>query len=75
MKRFSGAFVALALLLMPSFVEACGSCYGDPGSGLTRGAKAAILFMIALIGSILFTIARLAWVWKKRAEALEQGTA
>ena len=64
------AILSFALAALPAAVSACASCYGDPNSGLTKGAKAAVIFMIALITGILFAIARTARVWKKRADAL-----
>ena len=65
-------FPAVLLLVAPRLASACSSCYGDPSSSLTRGAKAAILVMLAVVFALLATIAGYAWKWKKRAEELDR---
>jgi hypothetical protein len=66
-------FLPVALLVAaPRIAVACTSCYGDPSSSLTKGAKAAILVMLVVIGAVLGTIGHIAWKWKKRADELDR---
>jgi hypothetical protein len=49
---------------------ACSVCYQDPDSPLTLGTMTGVLFLLAVIVALLFSIVLVARSWVKRAKAL-----
>jgi hypothetical protein len=49
----------------------CPFCFGDPSSDMVKGAKAGVLFLLAVVAGLLVAIALIARSWAKRARALE----
>lgn len=54
---------------------ACSVCFGDPDSNMARSAVIGVLFLAAVIVSVLATIASLAVCWSRRAKLLESQAA
>jgi hypothetical protein len=50
----------------------CAVCFGEPGSLMTRGAFWAAIFLLAIVGTVLASIAGTAFAWAKRARQLEK---
>jgi hypothetical protein len=50
------ALAALALMLSPAPARACAACYGASDSPLAQGMNMGILFLLAVIGSVLVGI-------------------
>lgn len=49
---------------------ACAVCFGDPHSDMARSAVRAVLFMVAVTGAMLVSIAAVAITWSRRARRL-----
>jgi hypothetical protein len=69
-KTLAAAFVAL-MALSPERLYACSVCFGDPNSPLVQGAKYGVMFLAAIIYTVLFTMAGIVYFWYRRAKALE----
>ncbi len=64
-------FLSLGIFLMPSLLQACSVCFGNPDSLQSKALSGAILFLMATIGAVLGGIAVLAVIWSRRAKQLE----
>jgi hypothetical protein len=64
-----GAIACSAQVVSPLF--GCPFCFGDPSSDMVKGAKAGVLFLLAVVAGLLVAIALIARSWAKRARALE----
>jgi hypothetical protein len=64
-----GAIAGSAQVVGPLF--GCPFCFGDPSSDMVKGAKAGVLFLLAVVAGLLVAIALIARSWAKRARALE----
>ena len=51
-------------------VMACSVCFGNPNSSLTKGALAGVLFLLAVIVSVLGGILVTGIVWSRRARKI-----
>lgn len=72
MKRF---FLMAAFLVASSkTLFACSVCFGDPNSLQSKALGGAVLFLLAVIGGVLVSIAFLAITWSRRAKKLAQTT-
>jgi hypothetical protein len=58
-------------LLHARTASACATCFGNPDSSLTQGARAGILILLGLVATVLTGIACVAAFWARRARALE----
>ena len=56
---------------MIALLLACPVCWGDPNSDLVVGAKAGVLFLLAIVVGVLFAIAMIARSWARRARELD----
>lgn len=71
MKRLAPIVLIAAFIPIYSVTAwACPVCFGDPNSLLTKGAKTGILFLIAVVASVLGAIFAIALSWSKRAKSL-----
>ena len=61
----------VSLLSNPEWVLACAVCFGDPDSDMTQGAKAGILILLGVVGTVLAGIAGMALFWIRRARTLQ----
>ena len=66
-----GSVLASVFLLSSRPALACAVCFGDPDSAVTQGAKAGILVLLGVIGTVLVGIAGIALFWIRRARALD----
>jgi len=57
MKIFMPVYTLLTVFFFQSSLFACSVCYGDPDSLLTRGLNLAVMFLMAVIGSVLASCA------------------
>jgi hypothetical protein len=64
------ALGAAALGAAGPAAEACSVCYGDPSSQMVQGAKAGVLLLLGVIGSVLLGIIAVMVTWIRRARAL-----
>jgi hypothetical protein len=69
--RILVAMATLGFLALPDRLHACAVCFGDPSSPLVQGAKYGVIVLASFIYVILFTMAGIAFVWYRRAKALE----
>jgi len=53
MKMTIPVYSLLIIFFFQSSLYACAVCYGNPDSPLTRGLNLAVMFLIAVIGSLL----------------------
>ena len=53
MKIAIPAYALLTIFFFQSSLYACSVCYGNPDSPLTRGLNLAMMFLMAVIGSLL----------------------
>jgi hypothetical protein len=67
LRNLSYLGLSLALLMVSQPVWACAVCFGDPNSPMVKSANTAILFLLAVIGSLLGGFAGLFLYWGKRA--------
>jgi len=68
-----GAIAGLALsgaLAWPTDAVACSVCYGDPNSSLSKGAILGVVFLLAVVVTVLTLIVFVARTWLRRAKAL-----
>lgn len=65
-------WIAAAIVFLASAhaVQACSVCFGDPNSDQARGAVKGILFLGAVITSLLASIAGIAAMWFFKARQL-----
>ncbi|HEX5037094.1 MAG TPA: hypothetical protein VFX30_08030 [bacterium] len=65
-------FAALILpaLLHPWSAHACAVCFGDPNSGMSKGIKAGVILLVAVVGVVLGGIASVVISWSRRAKTL-----
>ena len=72
--RFCLAAVAFAVILFHSeSILACAVCFGDPNSFMNQGARAGILILLGVIGTVLAFIVGVALFWIRRARLLQAG--
>jgi hypothetical protein len=67
--------IVLATLLAATLAYApsalgCAVCFGDPDSDLAKGAVRGVLFLAAVIGGLLLSIAGIAVGWSMKARRL-----
>jgi len=60
-----------ALTTLGAALLACPVCFGDPASPQGHAIRLAIGFLLAVILSVLTTIALIARTWARKAAALE----
>lgn len=60
----------LAPALFAESVQACAVCFGDPNSGLVKGAKAGMIVLGVIVYFVLFTFAGVAGFWALKAKRL-----
>ena len=60
-------FVCLGALLSAHPALACSVCFGDPDSALSQGAKAGVLVLLGVVGTVLLGVASLIIFWARRA--------
>ena len=65
------ALTSLAALMDAQSAQACSVCYGDPNSGMVRGAKAGVLVLLGVAGVVLTGLASVLIFWMRRAAHLE----
>lgn len=69
-------FLLLALITLftavPERLFACAVCFGDPESPLVQGAKWGVIALGITVYCVLFAMAAIAYVWYRRARALEE---
>ena len=67
------AIAAAAWALLPAdAVLACSVCFGDADSAQTRGLRAAIVFLLILVGLVQVGFLRLFWMFRQRARSLDE---
>lgn len=64
-------YMALPLMFVliaaaPEAATACSTCFGDPGSPLTKGMNQAIMVLLGFIGTVLLAFASLFLYWARR---------
>ena len=64
--------VCLGVLLSAEPVLACSVCYGDPNSAMVHGARAGVLVLLGVVGTVLTGLASMLLFWMRRAAKLEQ---
>ncbi|MBI2068042.1 MAG: hypothetical protein HYW02_03135 [Deltaproteobacteria bacterium] len=69
MKTLSMITVLAPLLFCERSVWACSVCFGG-NSSLVRGAKMGVLFLVLLVGTVLFFIGSIACSWIRRESSL-----
>ena len=57
---------------MNGFHYACLVCFGSPNSLMSKGVIAGVLFLSAVILSVLVGIAVTGFVWARRARRMEE---
>jgi hypothetical protein len=67
LRNVSYLSLSLALLMASQPAWACAVCFGDPNSPMVKSANTAILFLLAVIGSVLGGFASLFLCWGRRA--------
>ena len=70
-RLWAGLWAFAAVWGYSDLLWACAVCFGDPDSSLTQGAKAGILILLGVIGTVLTTIAGVALFWVRRARLLQ----
>lgn len=60
----------LLVLLSGSIAQACSVCFGDPNSGLVRGAKAGVIVLAGIVYGLLFLMTAVVGSWIRRARRL-----
>jgi hypothetical protein len=71
----TGRVLAVAILLVVAFPylsHACPSCYGAPGTPMTKGASYGILFLLAVVGFVQLGFVALFWSFWRRAKQLKK---
>lgn len=61
----------LAVYLRCDSLFACAVCFGDPKSPLTHAALAGVLFLLAVVFTVLGSFAAVAFYWVRRARLLQ----
>ncbi|NOS99567.1 MAG: hypothetical protein HOP29_02960 [Phycisphaerales bacterium] len=56
--------------LSGSVARACSVCFGDPNSGLVKGAKAGVIVLAGIVYGVLFLMTAVAGTWIRRARRL-----
>lgn len=74
MKRRILASVILLSLTLPVRAAACPVCFGDPASAEVEGAQWAILFLIAVTGTVLTGVVLFALRVRRRARMTLDGS-
>jgi hypothetical protein len=73
--RNAARVLAVAILLVVAFPylsHACPSCYGAPGTPMTKGASYGILFLLAVVGFVQLGFVALFWSFWRRARQLKK---
>ncbi len=63
--------VWLGALLNAQPVLACAVCYGDPNSAIAEGARAGVLVLLGVVGTVLLGFVSMLVFWMRRAANLE----
>ena len=63
--------VCLGALLIAEPALACSVCYGDPDSGMAKGAKAGVLVLLGVVSMVLLWVGSLLLFWRRRAANLD----
>ncbi len=63
--------VCLGVLLSAQPALACSVCYGDPNSAMSQGARAGVLVLLGVVGTVLTGLASLLVFWMRRAAQLK----
>lgn len=61
----------LGLLPTLNGILACGTCFGEPNSPMSQGARAGVLLLLGVIVFVLAAIAGMAIFWSQRAKMLD----
>ena len=56
-----------AILSCSGAAQACAVCFGDPDSATTQGARAGILILLGVVGTVLTWIVGVTLFWIRRA--------
>lgn len=72
-RRFILALTCVVFTLCVSHAPlmACSVCQGDPDSGMTKGAKAGVIFMVVVTYALLSMFGGMMAVWFVRARRLK----
>ncbi len=70
--RLLTILACLVALLSAQPVLACSVCYGDPNSAMSEGARAGVLVLLGVVGTVLTGLASLLVFWMRRAAKLER---
>ena len=71
-RRWPLAVASALIVLAAQVASACPTCYGDPGSPMTKGSNNAILFMLGIIGFVQVGFIGLFVTFWRRARALRR---
>ena len=73
-RRMAGRLMAAVALVLVAAgpVQACGVCFGDPDSRMTKGAAAGVLFMVILTYTLLLGLGGMTAFWTVRARRLRR---
>jgi hypothetical protein len=66
------AVAILLILAFPQLVAACPTCYGPPGTPMTKGTNNGILFLLAVVGFVQLGFLALFWSFWRRARQLRK---
>jgi hypothetical protein len=66
------AIAILMIVAFPHLSHACPSCYGAPGTPMTKGASNGILFLLAVVGFVQLGFVALFWSFWRRAKQLRK---
>lgn len=61
---------AVLTAVIPRVAHACATCFGDPNSGLVKGAKAGVIVLAVVAYGVVLTMAGVAGFWAFRARKL-----
>ena len=72
LRRLTSALLVCAATLSSSDSSlACAVCFGDPNAAITQGAKAGMLILLGVIGTVLTGILGVTLFWIRRARRLQ----
>ena len=62
----------LVIMAFPHLSHACPTCYGAPGTPMTKGATSGILFLLAVVGFVQLGFVALFWSFWRRAKQMKK---
>lgn len=63
---------SLAVMLLPRLTLACATCFGAPGSSMTKGTSYGVFFMLGVVVFVQLGFVALFWSFWRRAQALRR---